>query len=121
MTRRENMRKPFDASCVGSKYGRTVLLPAFRADARCNVVALAGSDLARTRGLADAAGIARAYGDWRALLADAEIDAVAIATRPDLQPAIALDALARGKPVFAEKPMAGDLAGARRMFEAARG
>jgi predicted dehydrogenase len=105
---------------VGSNFGRTVLLPAFRADARCNVVALAGSDAARTRGLADAAGIAKAYGDWRALVEDAEVDAVAIATRPDLQPAIALDAIARGKPVFAEKPMAGGRAGARAMFEAAR-
>src|SRR3569833_1924313 len=92
------LRTMIRVGIVGSNYGRTVLLPAFRADARCNVVALAGSDLARTRGLADAAGIARAYGDWRALLADAEIDAVAIATRPGLQPAIALAALARGKP-----------------------
>ena len=33
---------------VGSNYGRTVLLPAFRADPRCEVVALAGSDAART-------------------------------------------------------------------------
>jgi len=105
---------------VGSNYGRTVLLPAFRADARCDVVALAGSDAARTRGLADAAGIAKAYGDWRALVGDAEVHAVAIATRPDLQPAIALDAISRGKAVFAEKPIASDLAGAKRMFEAAR-
>ena len=105
---------------VGSNYGRTVLLPAFRADARCAVVALAGSDQARTRGLADAAGIAKAYGDWRALVADPEVDAVAVATRPDLQPAIAREAIARGKPVFAEKPMASDLPGARAMFAAAR-
>lgn len=105
---------------VGSNYGRTVLLPAFRADARCAVVALAGNDEARTRSLADAAGIARAHGDWRALVADAGVDVVAIATRPDLQPAIALDAIARGKAVFAEKPIASDLAGARAMFAAAR-
>jgi len=106
---------------VGSNYGRTVLLPAFRADARCTVVALAGSDAARTRSLAEAAGVPKGYGDWRALVADTEVDAVAIATRPDLQPAIALDAIARGKPVFAEKPMASDLAGARAMADAARG
>jgi predicted dehydrogenase len=105
---------------VGSNYGRTVLLPAFRADTRCDVVALAGSDAARTRGLADAAGLGKAYGDWRALVTDPDVDAVAIATRPDLQPAIALEAIARGKPVFAEKPMAGDLAAARAMFETAR-
>jgi predicted dehydrogenase len=105
---------------VGSNYGRTVLLPAFRADSRCDVVALAGSDPARARGLAEAAGVAKAYGDWRGLVEDGQIDAVAIATRPDLQPSIALEAIARGKPVFAEKPMASDLAGARAMLEAAR-
>ena len=33
---------------VGCNYGRTVLLPAFRADPRCEVVALAGTDAART-------------------------------------------------------------------------
>ena len=66
---------------VGCNYGRTVLLPAFRADPRCEVTALAGSDAARTRVLADAAGVSKAYGDWRALVEDADIDVVAIATR----------------------------------------
>ena len=106
---------------VGSNYGRTVLLPAFRADARCAVTALAGSDAARTRALCDEAGVEKAHGDWRALVEDAEIDAVAIATRPDLQPQIGLRALELGKPVFAEKPMASDLGAARRMAETARG
>ena len=43
-------------------------------------------------------------------------DAVAIATLPSLQAEIALAALALGKPVFAEKPMASDLADARAML-----
>src|SRR3569833_2859314 len=115
------LRTMIRVGIVGSNYGRTVLLPAFRADPRCDVVALAGSNEGRARALADAAGVARAYGNWRTLVEDQQIDAVAIATRPDLQPAIALDAIARGKAVFAEKPMASDLPGARRMFEAARG
>ena len=37
---------------VGTNYGRNVLLPAFRADPRCQVVALAGSDAGRTAELA---------------------------------------------------------------------
>ena len=65
---------------VGSNYGRTVQLPAFRADARCQVVALAGSDAARTAELAHAANVPKAYGDWRALVEDADVEAVAIAT-----------------------------------------
>ncbi len=105
---------------VGTNYGRNVLAPAFRADKRCEVTALAGSDAARTQERARAAGIARAYGDWRALIGDKDVDAVAIATLPALQPQIALAALAAGKPVFAEKPMASTLADAQAMRRAAQ-
>jgi predicted dehydrogenase len=104
---------------VGSNYGRTVQLPAFRADPRCQVVALAGSDAARTVESARAANVPKAYGGWRALVEDADVQAVAIATLPSLQPQIALRALELGKPVFAEKPLASTLDDARAMVNAA--
>ena len=91
---------------VGCNYGRAVLLPAFRADPRCEVAALAGTDAERTVGLARDAGIAKAFGNWAELVEDRSVDAVAIATPPRQQPAIAIRALQLGKPVFAEKPMA---------------
>ena len=105
---------------VGANYGRTVQLPAFRADARCEVVALAGSDATRAAKLARAAGVSKGYGDWRALVEDKNVDAVAIATMPALQAQVACAALALGKPVFAEKPMASTLADARAMLRAAQ-
>ena len=105
---------------VGSNYGRTVLLPAFRTDPRCEVVALAGSDGARTAELARAANVARGFGDWRALIEDRAVAAVAVAVPPDLQPEVARRALDLGKPVFVEKPLAADLPAARAMLEAAR-
>ncbi len=104
---------------VGTNYGRSVLLPAFRAEPRCEVIALAGGDAARSAELARAAGVRKAYGDWRALLEDKDVQAIAIATPPNLQREIACAALARGKPVFAEKPMAGTLADACAMLRAA--
>ena len=104
---------------IGSNYGRMVLLPAFRADRRCEVIALGGSNAARTAELASAAGIARAYSDWRAVVDDKDVQAIVIATLPSLQAEIAIAALKAGKPVFAEKPMAGDLAAARAMLTAA--
>ena len=70
---------------VGCNYGRTVQLPAFRADRRCEVTALAGSNAARTAELARAADVPNAYGDWRALVEDPAVEAVAIATMPALQ------------------------------------
>ena len=105
---------------VGCNYGRNVLVPAFRSDARCAVVALAGSEAARTAEIARAANVSRGYGDWRALIEDKAIGAVAIAVPPALQVAIAQRAIALGKPVFAEKPLADGPASALAMFEAAR-
>jgi predicted dehydrogenase len=103
---------------VGCNYGRTVQLPAFRLDPRCQVVALAGTDRARTAELARQSNVPEAFGDWRAMIERAQIDAVAIATPPRLQPEIAVAALERGKPVFVEKPMAADLEGAAAMLRA---
>jgi predicted dehydrogenase len=105
---------------VGCNYGRNVLLPAFRSDPRCEVVALAGTDVARTAELARAANVARGLGDWQTLVEDAAVAAVAIAVPPDLQPAVARRALALGKAVFVEKPLAADLAGGRAMLAAAQ-
>ena len=104
---------------VGTNYGRTVQLPAFRADQRCQVVALAGSNAARTAELARAVDVPKAYGNWRALVDDDDVQAVAIATLPSLQAQIAIRALELSKPVFAEKPMAGTLADARAMLRQA--
>ncbi len=104
---------------VGTNYGRNVLLPAFRADPRCQVVALAGSDAGRTAELARTADVAKGYGDWRALVEDSDVQAIAMATLPSLQAQIAIRALELGKPVFAEKPMASDLASAGAMLRQA--
>jgi predicted dehydrogenase len=96
-----------------------VQLPAFRADRRCEVIALAGSDANRTSERARESGVPKAYGDWRALVEDKDVQAVAIATLPSLQVPIAIRALELGKPVFAEKPLANDLGGARTMLRQA--
>jgi len=100
---------------VGCNYGRAVQLPAFRADSRCRVVALAGSDAARTAELARQSEIPDAHGEWTEMIGRSDIDAVAIAVPPRLQPVIAVAALKSGKAVFVEKPMATDLEGAAAM------
>ena len=94
---------------IGCNYGKTVLIPAFRSHQRCEVVALAGSDTARTEELARAANVARGFGNWRALVEQDDVAVVAIAVPPDLQPAIAQYALELGKPVFLEKPLAANV------------
>lgn len=106
---------------VGCNYGRAVLLPAFRADPRCEVVALAGTNAARTAELANESGIPQAFGDWKAMIEQANIDAVAIAVPPRVQPTIAMAALERGKAVFGDKPLAADLDTAAAMQKQAAG
>jgi predicted dehydrogenase len=105
---------------VGCNYGRAVLIPAFRHDPRCEVIALAGTDAERTAELARAANVARGFGSWQSLVQDPAVAVVAVAVPPDLQPAVARHALEFGKAVFLEKPLAADLAGAQMILESAR-
>lgn len=85
------------------------------------VVGLCRRDGERLTQLADRFRIARRYTDYRDLLAADGVDAVLVATGPKAQPGIVLDAIAAGKHVFAEKPMAETSAEARRMARAVHG
>ncbi|TMJ39370.1 MAG: Gfo/Idh/MocA family oxidoreductase [Alphaproteobacteria bacterium] len=105
---------------VGCNYGRRVLIPAFRDDPRCEVIALAGTDAERTAEFARAANVACGLGNWRALVEQDDVAVVAIAVPPDLQPAIAQYALELGKPVFLEKPLAANVTDAKMIVESAR-
>ncbi len=105
---------------VGCNYGKAVLIPAFRHDPRCEVVALAGTDAVRTTERARAANVALGFGSWQALVEERAVTVVAVAVPPDLQPAIAQRALELGKPVFLEKPLAANLAGAQWILASAR-
>jgi len=91
---------------VGCGYGKSVIVPASRADARCRVTAIAAGSLNSARLAASELGIARAYEDWRSLVADSSVDAIAVATPPHIQPEIIQGSLQAKKPVFAEKPLA---------------
>src|SRR5262245_54464453 len=64
-------------------------------------------------------GFARSTGDWRALIADPEVDLVDITTPNTLHKPIALAAIAAGKPVYCEKPLAPNAAEAKEMVGAA--
>ncbi len=59
------------------------------------------------------------YQRWQDLIADAEVDAVDICLPTDLHPEVTIAALAAGKHVFCEKPMALTEADCERMMEAA--
>ncbi|HEX9856970.1 MAG TPA: Gfo/Idh/MocA family oxidoreductase, partial [Paracoccaceae bacterium] len=70
--------------------------------------------------LADQFGFARATDDWRALVADPAVDVVSITTPNQMHHDMALAAIAAGKHVWCEKPMALTLAQAETMAAAAK-
>jgi predicted dehydrogenase len=78
-----------------------------------------GRDRAAVRAAADRHGWADTETDWRALIARDDVDLVDICTPGDSHAEIALAALAAGKHVLCEKPLANTVAEAEAMTRAA--
>ena len=95
-------------------------LPRFRQIDGVDIVGVANSSPESSRSVAAAERIPRAFGDWRELVADPAIDAVLVATRPDLHAPVTIAALEAGKDVLVEARMADTLDAARAMRAAAR-
>ena len=80
---------------------------------------LAEADRVRAQEAADRLGFAASTENWQAMVADPAIDLIDIATPNVLHEPMALAAIAAGKPVYCEKPLAPTAAAARRLVEAA--
>lgn len=91
-------------------------VPALRTVPGVTLAAAASRDLDRARALQPE----RAYDDYAALLDDAAVDAVYIATHNGLHRDLALAALERGKHVLCEKPLGRDAAECEQLAAAAR-
>ncbi|MDX3758191.1 Gfo/Idh/MocA family oxidoreductase [Streptomyces sp. AK02-04a] len=83
------------------------------------LAAVCGRDASAVRAMADRHGWAAAETDWRALIARDDVDLVDICTPGDSHAEIALAALAAGKHVLCEKPLANTVEEAEAMTEAA--
>jgi predicted dehydrogenase len=95
-------------------------LDAIRRLGFADVTGIATSSIRTARAKADELYVEKAYGDWRALIADSEIDVIDIATPTHLHAPIALAAIRAGKHVIVDKPMALTSRDARLMLAAAR-
>jgi predicted dehydrogenase len=104
---------------IGAGFGRGVHVPAFRMDERCVVTAIAASHEESARRAASELGIAQGSGDWRTVVDDPDIDAISVATPPPVQVEVARRAIAKGKHVFLEKPLATNAAEAKALLSAA--
>lgn len=97
-----------------------VHLPNFQAIPECEVVALAEVRQDLGKQVQSRMGIPKLYADHEAMLADPQIDAIAVSAAFSLQGEIARDALLAGKDVFMEKPMAVSVSQADAVLEAER-
>jgi predicted dehydrogenase len=72
----------------------------------CEVTAVASRDAGRAKAFAEQWHIPRVHDSWEALVGDPELDAVVVCPPSDLNPPVAGAALAAGKHVLCEKPLA---------------
>ncbi len=104
-------------------FSTRVLMPALKRTS-ADLVCVASAGGLSSAHAARKFGFARSTSDYQSVLADAEINAVMIATRPNAHASMVAEALAAGKHVFVEKPLAIDRGGleqVRRAYEASQG
>lgn len=105
---------------VGSGFGLYGLLPAFNSIPNCKVVAICGKKTERLVNYCKDIGLEKIYADWQEMLNGEKPDAIAIAVPPSIQYTIAKKALTEGIDIFAEKPLAVNVAQAKELLKLAR-
>jgi len=103
----------------GGMYGKNVLTRWFQAEPRAEVTWMNNRSLENAQQAAREFNVPNATADYKDVLADPAVDAVVIAAPPFLHKEMFLEALAAGKHVFLEKPMASNLAEVDAMVTAA--
>jgi xylose dehydrogenase (NAD/NADP) len=97
-----------------------LMIPAIRAEPRCEVLAVASRDAARAKQYAAQWKIPRAYGSYEALLADPSIDVIYVSLPNSLHHVWTAAAARAGKHVLCEKPLALTVKQCDEIIEAAR-
>jgi predicted dehydrogenase len=112
--------KPIGMGLIGAGFVGPHHIDAVRRLGYVKVVALAASSEASARSKADALGVPKAYGDFQRLLDDEEVDVVHNATPNYLHYRINAAAIARGKHIVSDKPLAMTSAEARALLDQAK-
>ena len=101
-----------------AKIATEKVIPAMQRGEVSQIAAIASRDPKKARAAADALGIPRAYGSYEDLLADADIEAIYNPLPNEGHVPWTLKALAAGKHVLCEKPIALDAEEARQLIDA---
>jgi predicted dehydrogenase len=104
---------------VGVGWGAHVQAPAFRAVPGYELVALCARTPERLERVAGKLGVADTSTDWRSFVRRDDLDLISVATPTTLHHAVSLAALAEGKAVLCEKPLASTTVEADELVKAA--
>jgi predicted dehydrogenase len=91
---------------VGSGFGLYGQLPAFNSIKNCQVVSICGKSTPRLLNYCQSIGLKKIYSNWKLMLENEQLDAIAVAVTPDAQYKIVKAAINKGLHIFAEKPLA---------------
>jgi predicted dehydrogenase len=116
------MKRPIRLGIIGTGVAaRQLYLPVWpRLGAKIELVACTNRTRKKAVAYAKLAGIPKVVKDAETLIALPEVDAVLVSLPIEAQPDVVLEALARGKPVLSEKPVAPSLAVGKRLVARAR-
>lgn len=115
------MSKTVGIGVIGTGFGRKVQIPAFLRCEDTRIVSVASHSIENARATAGEFGIEHFTSDWRETVAHPNVDLVCITTPPNLHYEPAFAAIAQGKHVLCEKPMAMNVAEAEEIAAAGRG
>ena len=110
---------PLRVALIGAGNIASVHIGALRGAENVDLVGIYDQDGDLSRQRAETHGIPKVYATWEALLGDAEVDCVGVLLPHDLHERFATEALAAGKHVVCEKPLAPTVAECERMLAAA--
>jgi predicted dehydrogenase len=110
--------KKYDLGIIGAGMYGKVLTRHFQQDERANILWINSASEATTKSAAEEFGIEKWTLDYREILTDPAVDAVIIATPPYLHAEQLTAALAAGKHVLLEKPLAESLESVRQIVAA---
>lgn len=105
---------------IGTGFGAAVHVPGLRQVPEAEVVAICAAHLDHARSVHLLQKVPLCFDDYRRMFREAELNAVTIATPPDLHHPIAIAAAEHGLHILCERPMARSAAEARDMLRLAR-
>jgi predicted dehydrogenase len=108
----------YNLGIIGAGMYGKMLMRHLQTDERANMIWVNSASEATTKSAAEELGISKWTLDYREVLADPKVDAVIIATPPYMHAEQLEAALAAGKDVLLEKPMAESMESVRRIVKA---